>query len=330
MNGVKRRDEERAHENQLAAERRSETQQTLHVLRQDHGRAEEHAADGEAERRPRGNGAIPKCAQIDDRPLRAPQFPDHERNEARSGENAERGDDRIAPPVVALAFVEDVLQRAQAQREQSEADEIQRQGARLVRISQPHQDDDGRDRTGNHVDEEDVVPRKIIGEPAAQCRTDRRTDDRAHREERLTGTQLVGGKRVAQRGLRGRDEAAAEQALNHAPKNQRRDRIREPAEDRRDREADDRCRVILPAAESHLQPRRERDDDDGRNDVAGHHPGAFVDGRAEIALDDRQRDIDDRGIERLHQRREHDPDRDDDERRAFFDDVDGRVRGAEG
>src|SRR3982074_472877 len=103
-------------------------------------------------------------------------------------------------------------------------------------------------------------------------------------------------KRVAQRRLPGRDEAAAEQSLEDAVKDQLPDRAGDSAQDRRDREADDRDRVVLPPSETRLQPWRERDDDDGRDDVAGDRPGAFRLGRAEVALNGGERDVDDRGV----------------------------------
>jgi len=76
-----RGDEERAHENQFAGERRGEAEQTLDVLRQDHRRAEQHGADREAERAAGRDGAILEGAQIDQRPLRAPELPPDEGRE---------------------------------------------------------------------------------------------------------------------------------------------------------------------------------------------------------------------------------------------------------
>ena len=87
------------------------------------------------------------------------------------------------------------------------------------------------------------------------------------------------------------------------------------------READDRDRVVLAPPEARLQPGRQRDDDDRRDDVARDDPGAFLLGGAEVALDRGKRDVDDRGVERLHQRRGHDPQGDQDQPRAVLADV---------
>ena len=53
-----------------------------------------------------------------------------------------RDDDRIVEPVVALAFVEDVLQRAQASGKQREPDRVDGDAARIGGVAQPREDHD--------------------------------------------------------------------------------------------------------------------------------------------------------------------------------------------
>jgi hypothetical protein len=146
-----------------------------------------------------------------------------------------------------------------------------------------------------------------------------RSDDRTKREDALAQAEFFFGKRIAQRRLCGCNQAAAERALHDAPEDQFLDGSGEAAHDRRDREAENRGRIILPPPEAHLQPRRERDDDDGRDDIAGNDPRALIERRAEVALYHRQCHVDDRRVERLHQCGREDARRNDHERETGFD-----------
>ena len=183
---------------------------------------------------------------------------------------------------------------------------------RLRRVAHHRKDDDPRNDARDDVDEEDVVPREVVGQVSAQGRADGRPDDCAEREDALTSAETILRKDVAQGGLSGCDQAAAERALHDPPKDQGVDRFGKAAKHRGDRESDDRGRIVLPPSEARLKPRGERDDDDRRDDVTRDDPRALVDRCTEVALNDRQRDVDDRRIERLHQRRKHDPDGDED------------------
>ncbi len=198
---------------------------------------------------------------------------------------------------------------------------VDRDRLRIGRVAHHRQHDDRREDPRHQVDEEHPVPRVVVGEPAADGRADRRADDRAEREHRLRRAEQMARKRVAQRRLRRRDEPAAEQPLDDAVQDELLDRARRPAQHRRDREPDDRDRIVLLAPEARLQPRRHRDDDHRRDDVARDDPGAFFLRGAEVALNGGERDVDDRGVERLHQRRGHDPEGDQDQPGAGLADV---------
>ena len=174
-------------------------------------------------------------------------------------------------------------------------------------------------RTGNEVHVEDPRPGKVVDENAAERRPDRGTDDRSEREDRLARSQLFDREGVAQHDLRRREQAAAEGALHHAKQNQPDERGRHPAEHRCERKAGDRREEIVLAAEAQLQPRRHRNDDNVGDDVTGEHPRPLVDRRAEVALNRRQRDVDDGEIDGLQQRGEHDPDDDQVAARAVLD-----------
>ena len=81
------------------------------------------------------------------------------------------------------------------------------------------------------------------------------------------------------------------------------------------------------AAEASGEPAGERRRDGGGHDVGGEHPGDLIARRRDAALDVRQRDIGDRRVERIHQRRRHHRDGDEQPRRGAGQAV-GRVIGA--
>src|SRR5262249_12380803 len=83
----------------------------------------------------------------------------------------------------------------------------------------------------------------------------------------------------------------------------------------------DRRGIILTAAEAHLQPRRNGNDDDVRDDVAGPDPGRLIDACAEVTLNVRQRDVDDRDVDDFEQRGDDDREGDDRSSGTVFDDA---------
>ena len=99
--------------------------------------------------------------------------------------------------------------------------------------------------------------------------------------------------------------------MDHAIQDQLIERTRHAAEERGERESEDRRDEILFAPKTPLKPRRQWDDDHVRDDEARRDPGRLIERRAEIALNVWQGNGDDRGVERLHQRREHDRSDDD-------------------
>ena len=77
------------------------------------------------------------------------------------------------------------------------------------------------------------------------------------------------------------------------------------------------------AADSAGEPAAQRRHDRGGDDVRGQHPRHLILGRRERALNARQRDVGDRVVERLHDRRQHDRDRDERAARSIDLDVAG-------
>ena len=131
-------------------------------------------------------------------------------------------------------------------------------------------------------------------------------DHHAEAEQRHRRTRFFGRKRLEQHRLRHRHQRAAADALNDAPEDERAERVRRAAEKARRREEDDRADEVALAPEEGAEPAGERDDDDAREDVAGGHPRDLVEVGAEVAHHVGQRDVDDRAVDDLHERREHD------------------------
>ena len=160
-----------------------------------------------------------------------------------------------------------------------------------------------------NVDVEDPAPRVAVGEPAAEHRAEDRRHHDAEPPEAHRLAALVGRERLEQHRLRQRLQRAAGEALDDAEHHQRRQAPGEAAEEGRDGEAAHRHQQQPLAAEEVGEPAGHRQDDGVRHQVRGERPGGFVDGRRQAAGDVRQRDVDDGGVEDLHEGREHDRDR---------------------
>src|ERR1700693_864244 len=88
--------------------------------------------------------------------------------------------------IVALAFVEDDLQEAEAYAEKCQADVVDVQATLIFlagemgRIGDEHgSENDGEQADGN-IDEENPAPSVIVGDPSAEGGTDDWRDDHAH------------------------------------------------------------------------------------------------------------------------------------------------------
>ena len=85
------------------------------------------------------------------------------------------------------------------------------------------------------VDVEDPGPGVVVGDPAAQRRSEGRADHDAHAEDRLAGRALLEGEHVEQDGLRGEMSAPPPMPWIDAPADQHLERMGVAAEERRER-----------------------------------------------------------------------------------------------
>ncbi len=121
-------------------------------------------------------------AQINDR-ICIGQAADDKQNSRDDGEHGESFDRRVIKPVPARAFFQNVLQTAEADGHQSDAEIIrvfQQREIRLVNFHQ-HRRQHGDQRAGQKVDVKKPAPVQRVGDPAADDRAERRRDggDRA-------------------------------------------------------------------------------------------------------------------------------------------------------
>ena len=164
-----------------------------------------------------------------------------------------------------------------------------------------HQGDD----PDRYVDVEVPAPVPIVGNPAAQRGPEDRRDHQAHAPRRHRHLLLFGRKGLHQDGLRGRNHGRARHALREPEQHHLPQRARRAARRRGGDEGRHRGHEIALAAEARGNPAGHRNHDPVGDQVAGDHPGDFVDAGREAALHVRQRDVDDRGIEHLEHGAQH-------------------------
>ena len=131
---------------------------------------------------------------------------------------------------------------------------------------------------------------------------------------------MLGRKGVANDLLRRHHEPAAERALNETQAYFGGGVVSKSAQNRHDRKARNRHREVALAPKDRLQPWRQRDDDHVGDDVGGHEPRALIGRGAEGAVYRGKRDVDDRRVSELHQRREHHGSNNEHTASAVFDD----------
>src|SRR5689334_4739642 len=173
----------------------------------------------------------------------------------------------------------------------------------MLGVMHVSQRENRRDDSEWDVDVEDPRPVVIVGDPAAERGTECRADHNADAKTRHAGACFLRRERLIQRRLRGREQRAAADSLDHAPENERQQGMRRAAEERGDRKKRDRSGEIALSAEIGGEPPRHRDDDNVGNDVGSRYPRDLVERRAEVPHHVRDGDVDDRGIDQLQHRR---------------------------
>ncbi len=282
-------------------------EQGLKILRKQDDAGVEAEANQRHQEHSDGEGTVFERAQIDDGVVDG-HLADDEGDQ--SGDAAECLDANIAraEPILALAGVEQNLQRSQAEGEQADAPEIDAGIAlalevrRIVDEARHHHQ---REDADGNVEVEDPAPGVVVGDPAAEGGADDGRDDDA---------ESVGGHRLAvfllreglqQDGLGEGLQTASGEPLQDAEDDELGETAGHAAEQGSNGESGDTGQQHSAASEVAGQPPGHGQDDGVGDQVGGDDPGAFFVGGAEISGDVRDGDIDDRGVQNLHECGEH-------------------------
>ncbi len=229
------------------------------------------------------------------------------------GDDRERDHEVRLEPVVFLSLVEKNLESTDAQREKADSPVVDpgRTTSDVRRIEDKQVGHDERQDAHGNVDVEDEAPAVAVGEPPSQHGTENGRDDDAEAPESHRAPALLGGKGFEQHRLRDRLQRASGHPLDHAEDDEHRERRRETAEERRDGEPAYREHQQAFASELIREPSRHRKNDRVGDEIRRERPGRLVDGRGEASGDVWKRDVDDGGVEHLHEGRRHHRDGDD-------------------
>ena len=238
---------------------------------------------------------------------------DDERHERHRAQNRQRRDQTRGEPVVFLTLVEHELEGADPDREHADAPVVDapRRLPDVGRVEDEHPRHDERRDPDRNVDVEDPSPAVVVGQPAAQHRSENRRDDDPEPPEAHRLAAILGREGFEQHRLRQRLHRAAGRALQTAEHDQHRQVRREAAQKRRDGESGDREHDEALAPEPAGEPAGHRQDDRVGDQVRRQRPRRLVDRGRETPGDVRQRHVDHGGVEHLHEGREHHRDGDD-------------------
>ena len=301
-----------AREDNNAGGERRVAQHLLKEEREDGDRDVNRESEHEDQETADGKVPVPQHAQVNERVAGAPAVADEP--EQRDAEDHRGPANPHGPvPVVLLAFIEDDLQAAGPQNQQAEAEvvELARLGVahirRIVDIAADHVD---RQRADGDVDVERIAPAIGVGQPAAKRRAKDRRNHDAESEQRHGSAALGRRKTLQQDRLRERLQRSSARALQHTREQQEPKRWSRSAKEGCDGEQHDARQQEPFAAEPQPEPVARGKDDGIGDQIAGEHPCGFGVGRGQRASNIRQRHRGDRGVQHLHERRQHDGDSD--------------------
>ena len=178
------------------------------------------------------------------------------------------------------------------------------------RRADKNEDAGGTQHPKRHVDQKHPAPVVLVGQPAAECGADDRAQYHAHAPDRHRFGVPLGWIDLQQHRLGQRDEGCSTDTLQQTIDHHFGKARGGTAESRGQGETGDRDEEHILDAKTAREPAGQRRHDRGRDDIGGHDPGDLVLGDRKTPLHVRQRDIGDRGVDPLHEGRQHDRDRD--------------------
>ena len=222
------------------------------------------------------------------------------------------GDDEVrAEPVFLLSLVKHDLESANGEGQQAEPDSVNASeclahALEVGRIFNDAAGENDRQNAHRNIEEEDPAPGVVVGDPAADGRSDGRSDDDGHAVDGEGDAPFFGRKSVGQDGALAGLQAAAGRALKDAEDDQQSQRVGKPATERKEGEGDDATHVEALAADAVGDPAADGENDGVRDQVRSENPGRLVVACAERPGDVRKGNVGNRGIERFHECGERD------------------------
>ena len=288
--------------------------QRLEKLWHQHHTGEQHDPQHEHHEVGRQKAEIAEEAHFDDRSGVKP-LPDHEDSEAHEGHDREGRNEVGSEPIVLLTSVQHHLQGADAQHEQAHAHVVQSNTGppspeEVGRILDELQNQQEREEAHREVDKKDPAPGIVVGNEAAQRRSDRGSHDRGQPVEREGEAPLLRREHVGKDGLRHWLEPAATGPLDDARDDEAPEGRSQPAEQRTHGEEDEARREEPLATEGAGEPATDRQHDGVGNEIGREHPGALIVAGPEITRHVRQGHVGNAGVEDLHEGGQGHDDRD--------------------
>ena len=287
----------------------------LQVLGDEDGGGVEAGSDHEHDELGHGDVAAFEEVQVDDGVVDT-EFAPKEEGEGDDGHDERGANEGGAEPVVFLAFVEHDLEGGDEEDEKAESPVVDAFAlfaafGEVGRVfDEALGEDEGEDADGD-VEKEQPAPAGVVDDPAADGGAEGGSEDDGHAVDGEGHAAFLGREGVGEDGLLAGLEASAGQALEDAEEDEHGEGRGESAEQRGESEEGDAAHVEPFTPDAVGDPAADGQDDGVGDEVAGEDPGGFADAGAQGAGHVGHGDVDDGGVERLHEGGEGDGDGDD-------------------
>src|SRR5258706_4759784 len=171
--------------------------------------------------------------QVDDGVFVIP-LPEDDEDQRDSRDHGQRQNEMRFEPVITLSFIEDHLQRSEAERDQTEPDVVDLRFAQLTALevwrilNEPRRQKERKNADGD-INEENPAPAKVVGDPTSERGTNGRSHDHRHAIDGECHAALRGRKSIGENGLLARLQAAAARNLKNSEDDSHRALWPEPA-----------------------------------------------------------------------------------------------------
>ncbi|PAV74521.1 hypothetical protein WR25_21605 [Diploscapter pachys] len=274
-------------------------------LRDDVAAAVEHHPEHQAHRRDAAELAVKQQAQLYHRVL-GDELTCNQHDEAEHGQRGQLDDERRLKPLFALPLFQHDREAAEPERQAGDTEPVGLQQLLQMRLLMRQTDEQQHEqhRTDRHVEEEGVMPADVFRQIAADQRPEYGAQNGGDAKQGGADRLLRSRQTGRDDRHRGGDQRAASDALPGAADDHHAERRRQAAHHRKAGEQDRRDQQESAQAQHPFQPGGERNDDDLGDEVGCGDPRALGPARTDLALNDGERRIDDRDVERRHQRAE--------------------------